>query len=103
MAAGKVIVAAALLLAALSAFVMIPGIDILFVVVGLLLGFFAVPADQRLLLLVAALALGATAGALAPLPVVGGYLTVILASLSAIANAGAVAVILALVRDRLVR
>lgn len=103
MPAGRIIFAAALFVAVLAAFVMIPGIDILFVAIGLLLGVFAVPADQRLIYLVAVLALNSVAGALTPLPAVGIYLTMILANLSAIANAGAVAVILSLVRERLTR
>jgi hypothetical protein len=101
--ASNIIYVAALVAAVLAAFVMIPGIDILFVAIGLLLGFLAVPADQRLIFLVAALALNSVAGALAPVPVLGAYLTMILANLSAIANAGAVAVILGLLRDRFAR
>ena len=103
MPASNIIFSAALFVGVLAAFVMIPGVDILFVAVGLLLGFLAIPPGQRLIYLVATLALNSVAGALSPVPAVGFYLTLILANLSAIANAGAVAVILCLVRERLTR
>jgi hypothetical protein len=45
--------------------------------------------------------LSMVAGSLGPIPAVGEYLTAILSNMSAIINVGAVAVFLAIVKDRL--
>ena len=90
---------AALLAALLSAFVMIPGIDIVFVAIGLALGFLAVDKIQRTDFLIAAVALNLVAEALAPVPVAGLYLTALLLNLGAILSAAAVAVILTILKE----
>jgi hypothetical protein len=97
----KTIRIAAILIAVIAAFAMIPGIDILLAVTGLALGFLTVRAEHRLSFLVSALALGAVAGALGPLPLIGEFLTKILANASAMLHAGAVGVILLIAWDSL--
>ncbi len=56
--------------------------------------------ERRLLFLVVAVALSTVTGSIGPIPAVGGYLTDILSNTSAIINAGAVAVIVMHIKDR---
>ncbi len=70
-------------------------------VLGLALGFMGVPEERRLIFMVTAVTLATVAGSLGPIPMAGDYLTAILTNLSAVLNAGAVAVILMIVKDRL--
>lgn len=97
----KTIRIAAILIAITAAFVMVPGIDILLAIAGLALGLLTVRVEHRLSFLICTLALGTAAGALGPLPLIGEFLTEILANASAILNAGAVGVILLIAWDRL--
>lgn len=83
----------AALLALLSAFVMIPAVDILFVLFGIALGLFAVRPEARPNILLAAIALTLVSDALAPLPLAGLYLSAFLANFSAMLNAAAVVVV----------
>ena len=87
--------------AIVAAFVAIPGIAIIFPLLGLALGFMTVPEDRRLNYLVATITLGMVAGSLNALPAVGTYLTAIFTNMSSILNAGAIAVILLITKDRL--
>jgi hypothetical protein len=97
----KIIRLVALVLAVIAAFVTIPYVALAFIVLGLLIGFMGVPEERRLLFLVMAVALAMVAGALDPIPVIGTYLTAMLTNASAIINAGAVAVILMIFKERI--
>jgi len=98
---------AIILLSALAALVstvaMIPAIDIVFVLLGLALGGFAIQREERTGFLLITLALHVSADALTPIPMVGIYLTMFLANLSALFKAAAVAVITLMLAARLKR
>jgi hypothetical protein len=70
------------------------------VLLGLVSGFIGVPEERRMLYFIMAVTLATVAGALGPIPMVGEYLTAILTNLSTVINAGAVAVILVIVYER---
>ena len=70
-------------------------------VLGLLNGFMGVPVERRVTYMVTALALVMSVDALDMVPAVGGYLTAIFANLSAVLNAGVLAVMVMIVKDRL--
>ncbi len=97
----KIIRIVALAVAIIAVFVTIPYVALIMVVLGLALGFMGVSSDERVLYLVVAVALAQVSGALGPIPAVGGYISDILANLSAIINAGAVAVILTMFKERI--
>jgi len=86
--------------AVIAAFVTIPYVALIMIILGLAAGFMGVSEERRTGYLVTAIALTMVAGSLGPIPAVGEYLTSILTNLSAIVNAGAVAVILMIVKDR---
>jgi uncharacterized membrane protein YccC len=97
----KIVRLVALLVAVVAAFVTIPYIGLIMVIVGLALGFLTVPEERRLIYMVTAVTLTTVAGSLGPIPAIGSYLTAILSNVSTIINVGAVAVILMIVKDRL--
>ncbi len=97
----KIVRIVALIVAIVAAFIEIPYIALIMVVLGLVIGFIGVPEDRRLIFMVTALTLTMVAGALGPIPAIGDYLTAILTNASAIINAGAVAVIILIIKDRL--
>ena len=97
----KIIRLVALALAVIAAFVTIPYVALAFIVLGLLIGFMGVTEDRRVLFLVMAGVLAMVADTLNPIPYIGGYLTAILTNASAVLNAGAVAVILMVIWDRI--
>lgn len=97
----KIIRIVAVAVAIIAAFVAIPYIALIMIVLGLAMGLMGVPEERRLIFMVTAVTLASVAGALGPIPVIGEYLTAILTNLSAIVNAAAVAVILMIVKDRL--
>ena len=97
----KIIRIAGLVVAVIAAFVTIPYIALVWIVLGLAVGFMGVPEERRLIFMVAAVTLTTVAGSLGPVPAVGEYLSAILSNLSAIVNAGAVAVIVMIIKDRL--
>ena len=97
----KIIRILGLAVAVVAAFVTIPYVALIMVILGLAIGFMGVSEDRRTAYLVTAIALALVAGSLGAIPVVGGYVTSILTNLSAIINAGAVAVILMIVKDRI--
>ena len=97
----KLIRIAAVALAVIAAFVAIPYIALIMVVLGLATGFMTVPEERRLIFLVTVVTLANVSGALGSIPAIGEYLTAILENLSAILSAGAVAVILMIIKDRL--
>ena len=70
-------------------------------IIGLVLGGMAVDADRRTDFLVLTLVLAAVSSAAGPTPVVGEYVSNIMANVSTIFNAGALAVIIMVIKDRL--
>ena len=90
----------ALAVAVVAAFVAIPYGGLVMVVLGAALGFMGVSSDDRVMYLVGAVALAQVAGALGAIPAVGGYITDIMTNFSAIWNAGAAAVILVMIKER---
>ncbi len=95
----KIVRLAAVLFAVVAGAVAIPTEAIIIAVLGLVGGFF-VEEDRRVPYMVLALTLSLVHGALDPIPGVGNYLTDILASLSALINAGACTVIVMQIYDR---
>jgi len=92
----------AVAVAVVAAFVTIPYAALAFAILGLLLGFMGVDKDNRVLYLVGAVALATVAaGSLSSIPAIGGYLTDILTNFSSVWNAGAAAVILTILKERL--
>ncbi len=96
----KIIRIVALAVAIIAVFVTIPYVALIMVVLGLALGFMGVSSDERVLYLVFAVALAQVSGALGPIPAVGGYISDILANVSSIVNAAAAAVILTMLKER---
>ncbi len=86
--------------AVIAAFVTIPYVAIAFIVLGLVIGFIGIEDDRRILFLVMAVALTTVAGSLGGIPMAGEYLTAILTNLSTVINAGAVAVIMMIMYER---
>jgi len=101
MNAVKIIRLLALLLAIAAAFATIPYAALGLAVLGLLNGFMGVPVDRRQTYMITALALFMSTGALGMVPAVGGYLTAIFSNVSAVLNAGVLAVFVMIVKDRL--
>lgn len=97
----KIIRIVALAVAVVAAFVAIPYVALILAVLGLAIGFMGVPEDRRLMFLVMAVALSSVAGSLGVIPAVGEHITNILTNVSSVINAGAVAVILMVIKDRL--
>ncbi len=97
----KIVRIVGLVVAVAAAFVAIPQIGLIIVVVGIALGFLAVEEDHRLLFLVIAVALAQVAGSFGAIPVVGEYVTNIMTNVSSIVNAAALTVILMVIKDRL--
>lgn len=97
----KIIRIVALAVAVVAAFVAIPYVALILAVLGLAIGFMGVPEDRRLMFLVMAVALSSVAGSLGAIPAVGEHITNILTNVSSVINAGAVAVIVMAIKDRL--
>jgi hypothetical protein len=91
---------AAVLFALVAGLVAIPSEAIIIAILGLAGGYF-VEEDRRVPYMVLTLTLALAHGALSPIPGVGSYLTDMLASLSALINAGACTVIVMQIVDRL--
>jgi len=70
------------------------------VILGLIIGAIGVEADRQTAFLITAVALVAVHQSLAGIPVVGGYVTSILSNASVVFNAGAVAIIVMGIKDR---
>ena len=98
----KVVRLLALAIAVIGAFVAIPEAALVMVLLGVALGFLSDQADKgnRTFFLIFAIALASMSGAVDGLPVIGGYVTAILGNLSDIVSAAAVAVILMVIKDR---
>ncbi|MDG2473214.1 MAG: hypothetical protein P8M71_08915 [Pseudomonadales bacterium] len=91
----------AIAVAVIGAFVAIPEAALIMAIIGLVLGGMAVDADRRTDFLVLTLVLAAVSSAASPIPVVGEYVSDIMANVSSIFNAGALAVIIMVIKDRL--
>ena len=89
-----------LLVAVVGAFVAIPQAALILVVLCLVAGFVGVEEDNRQNYLILAIALTTVAGALGGIPGVGGYISSILGDVSSAVNAGAVAVIVTIIYER---
>jgi len=100
MNAVKIIRIVILVLAIVAALVAIPYSALALVVLGLALGFMGVEEERRMMYLVMAIALAAVTGSLGAIPLVGDGLTDILTNLSTAVSAGAVAVIMMIIKDR---
>tara|TARA_B110000977_G_scaffold11382_2_gene14724 strand:- start:1924 stop:2241 length:318 start_codon:yes stop_codon:yes gene_type:complete len=98
----KVVRLLALAIAVIGAFVAIPEAALIMILIGVALGFLSDQADKdnRTFFLIFAIALASMSGAVDGLPVIGGYVTAILGNLSDIVSAAAVAVILMVIKDR---
>jgi hypothetical protein len=96
----KILRIISLVVVVVAAFVAFPYASVLMILLGLAIGFIGVPEERRLFYFVMAIALTTVAGALGPIPAVGEYATAILTNLSTVINAGAVAVILMVVYER---
>ena len=92
MSIGKIIHIVGLLFAIVAGLVTIPQAALIIAVVGLVGGYF-VTADDRILFLVATIALVTVAASLGAIPAVGMYLTDVLTNLGALFSAMAVTVI----------
>ena len=101
MSAINVVRIVAIVVAIVAAFVAIPKVAAVLAILGLITGFVGVGQDRRLNFLVMAIALTTVAGALGGIPLVGDHLTAILRNFSAVINAGAVAVILTTIYERI--
>ena len=88
----KLVRLVAVLFAVIAGVVAIPQSAVIIAVLGLVGGYF-VEEDRRIPFMLATLTLALVHGALGPIPVVGSYLTDILASLSSLFNAAACTVI----------
>jgi hypothetical protein len=97
----KILLIIMVLVSAASAFVAIPYLAALAAVVGLVYGVIAVEEDRRMYIMLVALVLATSAGALGGIPEAGGYLTTILTTLGGFAAAGAIGVICKGVSERL--
>ena len=95
----KIIRLVAVLFAVVAGLVAIPQSAVIIAILGLVGGYF-VEADYRLNFMVAALTLALAHGSLSAIPAVGGYLTDMLGSLSALFNAAACTVIVVATIER---
>jgi hypothetical protein len=93
MDAKKIVLILGLLVALLAAFVNIPYVGLVLLVLGLVKGVIGVADSDRILFLVMAVALGSVAGSLDVVPELGHILTAILMNVSAFISAAALAVI----------
>ena len=96
----KIVRLVAVLFAVVAGLVAIPKSAVIVAVLGLAGGWF-VEEDRRGPYMLTTLTLALVHGALGPIPGIGGYLTDILGSLSALLNAGACMVIVMAIVDRL--
>ena len=96
----KIIRLVGVLFAVVAGVVAIPQAAMIIAILGLVGGYF-IEEERRVPFMVLALTLALAHGALGPIPVIGNYLTDILGSISALANAAACTVIVMQIYDRL--
>jgi hypothetical protein len=102
MSVAKILRLLALVLAVVGAFVAVPYVALGLIVLGLAIGFIGIEEERRMAYFVMAIALTMMAGTLGPVPMAGEYLTGILTNVSTVINAGAIAVILTIIYERVV-
>ncbi len=95
----KIVRLVAVLFAVVAGLVAIPQAAVIIAVLGLVAGWF-VEEDRRINYMLATLTLALVHGALGSIPAIGGFLTDVLGSLSALLNAGACTVIVMVIYDR---
>lgn len=95
----KIVRLVTILFAIVAAFVTIPQTAVILAILGLVVGWF-VEEERRQIYFLFVLALALAHGALSPVPAVGGYITDILANVSAAVNAGALTVIVMIMIER---
>ena len=100
MSAVKILRILALVVAVVAAFIGIPFVAVALVVLGFVAGIMGVEEERRMTFLVMAVALATMTGALGAIPMAGQYLTSILENVSVAVSAGAVAVILTMIYER---
>jgi len=102
MSALKIVRLLSIAVAVVGAFTAIPQAALVMAVLGLVGGYMSDEADKgnRTYFLVLAVALGTVSGAAGAIPVVGGPVSDIMANISTIVNAAALAVILNAIKDR---
>ena len=96
----KIVRLVAVLFAVVAGLVAIPQAAVIIAILGLAGGWF-VEEDRRGPYMLTTLTLALVHGSLGPIPAIGGYLTDVLGSLSALLNAGACMVIVMAIVDRL--
>ncbi|MBT3673479.1 MAG: hypothetical protein HOE58_09120 [Porticoccaceae bacterium] len=98
----KVVRLLVLAVAVIGAFAAIPEIGLVHVILGLAMGIMSDQADKdnRMFFLVLAVALTAVSDAAGDLPVIGGYISAIMGNLSVMVNAGALGIVMMVVKDR---
>ncbi len=96
----KIVRLVAVLFAVAAALVAIPQSAVIIAVLGLVVGWF-VEEDRRIHYMLFTLTLALVNGALSSIPTIGGFLTDILVSLSSLASAGAVTVIVMMTVERI--
>ena len=101
MDAKKIVRLVALVVAIVAAFITVPYTALILVILGLINGFIGVPEERRQMYMVTAITLSIVATSLGPIPAIGDYLTAILTNISTAINAGAVAVIAMIIKDRM--
>lgn len=102
MNAAKIIRILALLLAVVMAFASVPYGALGLAVLGLLNGFMGVEEDRRIPYLLMAIALTMSASALNMVPAVGSYLTAIFSNIAAVLQAGVLALLILVIKERVV-
>ncbi|MCS5586978.1 MAG: hypothetical protein NZ697_00630 [Porticoccaceae bacterium] len=102
MGALKIVQLLSIAVAVVGAFVAIPEAALVMVVLGLVSGYMADEANKgnRTNFLVYAVALGVVSGAAGDLPAIGGYISDIMANMSTIVSAAALAVIINAIKDQ---
>lgn len=102
MNAAKIIRIVALILAVVAAFVAdLPYAALGLAVLGFVNGLIGVAEDRRMIYMVTAVALSMSAGALGMVPAVGDYITAIFSNVSVALNAGVLAVVIMIIKDRI--
>jgi len=102
MNAAKIIRILALLLAIVMAFVSVPYGALGLAVLGLLNGFMGVEEERRINYLLMAIALTMSASALNMVPAVGSYLTAIFSNIAAVLQAGVLALLILVIKERVI-
>jgi len=98
----KIVRLLVLAVAVIGAFATIPEVGLVHVALGLSMGVLSDQADKdnRMFLLVFAVALTTVSGAAGGLPIIGGYVSAIMGNFSVMVNAAAMGIVLMVIKDR---